>query len=220
MLHDDEDQVTSSKMPIGQVVMNLEIKDSKELFPGVMVYKTDKQQNIELVETIKEYLQCFWAEAGVYDPVHKSRVDKEVRSCYNYFLIPQIVKCGMQDPLAQMYVTFEECFSRVMADFEVRYDINRLTSDPINILKYEVGGRFKKHLDDSCSTPRTVSLSMVLNDDYDGGEFEFNRFKVKIEPNAGDIIVFCSSFPYQHEVHEVTKGTRYSAVKWYRFDRR
>ena len=65
---------------------------------------------------------------------------------------------------------------------------------------------------------RKISMSIILNDDYEGGEFQFkfakNKMK-KITPNiksTGSVIVFPS---YQlHRVKPITKGTRYSLVVW------
>lgn len=52
-----------------------------------------------------------------------------------------------------------------------------------------------------------------LNDDYEGGEFVmWDDFEIKL--NAGDIMVFPSTFLYPHRVEPVTSGNRYSWVSW------
>ena len=56
-----------------------------------------------------------------------------------------------------------------------------------------------------------------MNDDFEGGELQFKEFDLKIKPEAGDIIVFCSGFPYMHQVAPVTMGIRYAVVKWYEY---
>jgi len=56
---------------------------------------------------------------------------------------------------------------------------------------------------------------MFLNDDFEGGELEFKEFNIKIKPEAGEIVLFSSGFPYMHQVNSVTKGIRYAVVKWY-----
>jgi len=58
-----------------------------------------------------------------------------------------------------------------------------------------------------------MSVVAVLTDDYEGGDFIFNGEK-KIELNAGDILMFPSSFPWAHKVTPVTNGTRISYVTW------
>ena len=68
-------------------------------------------------------------------------------------------------------------------------------------------------------TVRKLSLSAVLNDDYEGGEFEVYHLKSNvwttstIKPEKGSVLIFPSYL--QHRVKPVTKGDRYSVVAWY-----
>jgi len=67
---------------------------------------------------------------------------------------------------------------------------------------------------------RKLSMTVLLNDNYDGGEFQFatyNQGKCGIETpevnKTGSIIVFPSDV--EHRVTPVTKGIRYSLVVWF-----
>ena len=69
---------------------------------------------------------------------------------------------------------------------------------------------------------RKLSISVGLNEDYEGGEFEIHSIKgTKEEPYdirklrlpKGSAIIF-PSFQL-HKVHEVTKGTRKAIVAWF-----
>ena len=69
-------------------------------------------------------------------------------------------------------------------------------------------------------TVRKISLSAVLNDDYEGGELLFRSLgddseilETSITPNKGDLVIFPSYI--DHKVAPVTKGIRYSVVAWY-----
>lgn len=69
-------------------------------------------------------------------------------------------------------------------------------------------------------TVRKLSVSAILNDDYEGGQLMFrfldgdsNLEEVAITPRLGDVIVFPSYL--DHKVAPVTKGIRYSVVAWY-----
>jgi PKHD-type hydroxylase len=58
-------------------------------------------------------------------------------------------------------------------------------------------------------------MSILLNEDYEGGDFKFyddEEFALK-EKSKGSILVFPSYM--QHCVKEVTKGNRYSLVVWF-----
>ena len=61
---------------------------------------------------------------------------------------------------------------------------------------------------------RKLSMTIVLNNDYEGGEFQFFNYKDQlIKEKKGTVIVFPSYMV--HRVRPVTKGTRYSLVVWF-----
>ena len=67
---------------------------------------------------------------------------------------------------------------------------------------------------------RKLSMSVLLNDDFSGGCFEFAFYKNKecsiervTDMKSGSIIVFPSCV--EHRVSPVLKGTRYSLVSWF-----
>ena len=114
-----------------------------------------------------------------------------------------------------------------------KYDINGAES--IQITRYKKGGFYSFHRDgkgDHLSAyhfpddkfihghVRKLSMTVLLNDDYEGGEFQFatlNKEKCEIHTpefnKTGMIIVFPSDV--EHRVAPVTKGIRYSLVTWF-----
>ena len=113
-----------------------------------------------------------------------------------------------------------------------RYEIN--AAESAQITRYEPGGFYTWHKDgpgdhlSAYNTPqnefihgkvRKVSMSVMLNDNFEGGAFEFASYKAgvfettTIPAKAGSIIIFPS---YQeHRVAPITKGIRYSLVCWF-----
>ena len=91
-------------------------------------------------------------------------------------------------------------------------------SENISILKYENTGFYKWHTDHDWKAPRNVSMILLLNNDYEGGNLCFkepredNEIVIDKKPNR--LIVWPSNFLYPHTVKPVTKGTRYSVVCW------
>ena len=83
------------------------------------------------------------------------------------------------------------------------------------LLEYKTGGFYKEHLDFSETTPRSISCSFILNDDYEGGEFAFFDRELVYNLKKGSCIMFPSNFMYPHEIMPVTSGTRYSVVTWF-----
>lgn len=93
--------------------------------------------------------------------------------------------------------------------------------EPMQITRYKKGGYYGFHTDGNgfdrvpiSNKARKISVSIILNGNFKGGEFEFmNIEEFEYETNAiGTAIIFPSWIP--HRVKPVTKGTRYSLVAW------
>tara|TARA_R100000664_G_C2707854_1_gene105752 strand:- start:116 stop:661 length:546 start_codon:yes stop_codon:yes gene_type:complete len=88
----------------------------------------------------------------------------------------------------------------------------------IDLLKYEEGGKFTTHIDHNTLLPRSLSIIINLNEDYEGGALVFTDQKKniikKLNLNKGSIVFFPSNFLYPHGIEPVTKGKRYSIVSW------
>ena len=72
-----------------------------------------------------------------------------------------------------------------------------------------------KDVPSNMSEPRKLSLSLVLNDDFEGGDFCFNiggKDNLKAEQKKGRVLAFPSYVI--HKVEPVTKGFRKSIVVW------
>ena len=121
---------------------------------------------------------------------------------------------------------------------DIRYDIDRslydCVSDALNtyeqenpefhleiqedtgyeLLRYKTGEFYVQHSDHFKQQPRTLSCTLCLNDDYEGGEFAFFNREIKYKLKKGSILLFPSNFMYPHEIMPVTSGTRYSIITW------
>ena len=88
----------------------------------------------------------------------------------------------------------------------------------IDLLKYDIGGKYEVHTDHFTTSPRHLSIIMNLNDDYEGGDLIFTDQKEKeikrLKLGKGSIVFFPSNFMYPHMIEPITKGTRYSIVAW------
>lgn len=99
------------------------------------------------------------------------------------------------------------------------FDINAIEN--LQLTRYVApNGHYEFHQDGSGyntivdGLARKISMSVVLNDDYEGGEFEYliSKDPVSLKLGKGDIVIFPSYL--LHRVKPVTKGTRYSLVGW------
>jgi hypothetical protein len=78
----------------------------------------------------------------------------------------------------------------------------------IRIIKYEVGQQIKDHSDVGANI--RGSLTINLNDDYEGGEFRFFGGRLKLSLSAGEAMLFPAEPVWIHGTEPVTKGARYT----------
>ena len=98
------------------------------------------------------------------------------------------------------------------------YELNHFDSG-IQVTKYESSQYYGWHVD-QIETPnglaRKLSMSLVLDTDFEGGELEiYNPYSNKanrFDLQPGQVCIFPSWA--SHQVTPVTSGTRYSLVAW------
>jgi hypothetical protein len=134
-------------------------------------------------------------------------VSKDKRKCGEILLTESM----FEKPLFNIS---KNCLERYVAKYpDVRSTVAR--GEAFSILKYKPDGFYTEHIDTSPMSPRVLSLSLVLNDGFTGGEFSFFGGKYKVKLKKGSAIMFPSNFMYPHAVLPIQKGVRYSIVTWY-----
>jgi hypothetical protein len=61
----------------------------------------------------------------------------------------------------------------------------------------------------------TLTCTVVLNDDFTGGETGFRPWGLVVPSKFGRILVFPANFTGCHEVLPVQSGERYAYLSWY-----
>jgi predicted 2-oxoglutarate/Fe(II)-dependent dioxygenase YbiX len=85
----------------------------------------------------------------------------------------------------------------------------------LQVIRYQKGHKFEEHIDHYRGGPRILSLSIMLNHEYTGGELSFWNDKHKFRYLcAGDGVVFPSNLCFSHQVKPVIEGVRYALVTW------
>ncbi len=119
------------------------------------------------------------------------------------------------------------CWNHVLtANKNANWNFKISACEPMQITRYKKNGHYDFHFDGNGftrkhkpedellhGTARKLSMSIILNQDYKGGEFEFLEDGSSIKAETGTIIVFPSYM--MHRVKPITKGTRYSLVAWF-----
>ena len=167
----------------------------------------------ETCDDIIKFAEGQWEEASVGgEKVTTKNVIKSVRDSQVAW-----TNCPNLFNMAWSYVN--------NANEQAKWKFQLDSAQPMQITKYEDGGFYEFHKDGNGFTrdvdgkhlatynkTRKLSMTIVLNDEYEGGEFEFMG-SGKIKEKRGTVIVFPSYM--QHRVLPVTKGTRYSLVIWF-----
>jgi hypothetical protein len=193
-----------------------------EIAPGIVVYQGVLEDPAQLILDIEDAVEANavqWNAAAVKTSEHEG-VYTDTRDTLTigvpYMANPQVdlsnISTSFNTILAEI---FFNGFDTIEKDYLSTYGVGNLDwHDTYGILKYGVGQKFTNHIDDHPDFHRRVSFVYYLNEDYVGGEINFPRFNISYKPKANEMIIFPSTYVYNHSVSEVTEGTRYAVVSW------
>ena len=185
-------------LPVGpNIGQRMEIKDFVRVYN--LIPKDVCEKVISDYQNDPEWKKHLWYAPS--EDIHKQLHDKELDVLYD-------------EKLISLASYFEVALGKYYKDVETYglisyFDIPRLN-------KYSTGTKMSKHFDLIRKNKQdgipVLSVIGVLNDDYAGGEFIMNEEVLELK--QGDVLMFPSTFLYEHEVVRVTNGTRYSIVSW------
>ena len=195
----------------------------EEIAPGIVVYSDVIPDSEHLYMDIEQGMAAAsiqWQGARVKEGNETDAVNTMTR---NTLTTGVIYKGKIEDSpstnIAEMFQTnlnniFFEHFDPVEKDYMNTYGVFSEWHDVYGILKYGEGQQFTNHIDDHPSYHRRISTVYYLNDNYTGGEINFPRFGITFKPKANQMIVFPSTYVYNHSVSPVIEGERYAVVSW------
>lgn len=195
--------------------------EKEEIAPGIFIYKNVIDSGFDLSKEIEEAVELgatSWEKAYVRSD-DSDELDTEKRDT---LIIGVSYRNPPEEDLSSASSAFDstlgkiffEAFDPIEEDYKNYFGIATDWHDSYGILKYGVGQKFTNHIDDHPAFHRRVSFVYYANDNYSGGEINFPRFNVSYKPKANEMIIFPSTYVYNHSVSEVTDGTRYAVVSW------
>jgi len=195
----------------------------KQLAPGIVVYS----DVIEGFETLAQDIEEGALSAGI--PWIQSQIkkgneietDTESRDTMTigvpYSNVPVDNFGNFLDSFnSSLSNIFLSGFNVPEMDYKIEHNVETTWHDQYGILKYGSGQKFVNHVDDHKDFHRRISLVYYINEDYTGGEIVFPRFGITYKPKANELIIFPSTYVYNHSVLPVIEGTRYAVVSWLR----
>ena len=153
-----------------------------------------------------------WAKTAV----GQGEYNPEIRSCETISLSVDRVINKNFDVRKKIDDDLFKCANNCLKQYFERFpNLTAETDTGYELLRYQKGQKYIQHTDSFIQQQRSITCSMLLNDDYEGGEFGFFDREILIIGGKGSAIIFPSNFMYPHEVLEVISGTRYSIITWY-----
>lgn len=194
--------------------------DIKEYIPYKQNF-LDKETHYKLYKWIKNDL--FYEPAKIVGTKNKQQVHQQIRKVSQCYINNNLNLTSEKSQTSIFWYNFmTNRFLFFLKEFFDRTNmpIQQIDTDfEITILKYEKTDHYIHHIDYHKTTPRHMSFSYILNDDFEGGDFEFhlaNNEVMKIKAEANSCIMFPSNFMFPHKVTEIKNGVRYVIVGWMR----
>ena len=166
-------------------------------------------------DILKEYVPTYEWKSGT---VGEDNVYEEIRKCDSIFIsnddVIELNTDIRKDLDERIFESVSKCIEEYLNKFANIIPCNISSDSGYSLLRYKSGNYIGQHIDASGRSPRELSCSLILNDEYEGGEFAFFNQKLKFDLKKGDIIMFPSNFMFPHEVLPVTSGIRYAIITW------
>lgn len=160
---------------------------------------------ISLEEVLGWVSDVDWKDAlvGRNDEEDSSGVSKDIRHASTKGLKLHADKINK---LVSEYVS-DYCEENGLADLE---------QDSYALVRYTEGQFFSEHSDGGEFISRRLSMVIYLNDDYEGGEISFTKFRMTLKPKAGTLVLFPSTEEYSHAAQPVVAGTKYALIGFWK----
>ena len=199
--------------------------NKEEIAPGIVIYSNVIPNSENLYLDIEEGIisaNSNWSAAGVNEG-SDATINTNTRDTQTIGVgyLGGIRDTSLIEDINELFFTnlnniFFENFSIVERDYMATYGVSSEWHDSYGILKYGQGQKFTNHIDDHQMYHRRISTVYYMNENYTGGEINFPRFGITLKPKANQMIIFPSTYVYNHSVSPVIEGERYAVVSWMR----
>jgi predicted 2-oxoglutarate/Fe(II)-dependent dioxygenase YbiX len=207
----DSNRLADKVLPNGVVVSNLGL--------GINLYNNAIRSDVakDIINTLEEKLNGS-SPMLKWQPAMVTEADEALdsaRNCVDFKMTSNSL--GPKDQTNEdLYRAHELAFRSIkpcVDDYGYYWGVGINYYEAFNFVKYDgPGTHFKIHADHGPAYVTTVSVVAYLNDDYEGGEIYFPRFNLTIKPKAGDVVVFPSTYVYEHASQDMISGKKYAIV--------
>ena len=165
------------------------IEDFIKVYDNVMSHELCDQ-------IIEEFENDDWENSKI---VKDKSVNTEIRNCSTLAMYNQKVNNRNPEYRKRLDIKTFHCMCTALQKYKDNFVTLDVANDTgYNILKYTEGQFFAQHTDSYQN--REVTCSLMLNDDYEGGEFAFFDQQIQFKLKKGQAIMFPSNFMRKHEI--------------------
>lgn len=214
----DRSETASNRMPQRTNMYNSSVSVENPAL-GVNVYKgaITKEQGKNYIDILEKNLdgsgRYRWNGAKV---TSSAEVTVSARNALDFKISSNNLgpKTPENEELYDMHEKIFQALKQCIDDYGAYWGVGICSYESFNFVKYDgPGTHFKVHADHGPTYVCTVSAVIYLNDDYEGGEIWFPRLdNLVIKPEPGDIVVFPSTYIYEHASQDMISGVKYSVV--------
>ena len=168
-------------------------------------------------DILKEYAYSDeWNQGKLSNLNNELTVVKSKRDCFTIFLSGNETINKNYNIRKKIDEEIFKCVGKAVEKYKNKFNEFIISNDSgYQLLKYEKNGFIENHIDSlAANEHRTLSCSLILNDNFEGGEFSFFNNKLKYKLKKGSAILFPSNFMYPHSILPIKKGIRYSIITW------
>ncbi len=166
-------------------------------------------------DILKEYADSNEWNQGKLNVDNKVVINKDRRNCNTIFISDSKTIYKNFSVRKKIDKQIFESVGKACSIYSKKFKNFRILKDEgYELLKYEKNGFFEEHVDSYSYAHRILSCSLILNDNFEGGEFSFFNEKIIHSLKKGSAILFPSNFMYPHSILPVKSGIRYSIVTW------
>jgi hypothetical protein len=194
----------------------LVVEERGELGSGTNVFTVADVFNETQCDEIVNYItkhSSLWQERDVG---HTSSNYVECK----YLVLNGLIKQDISGSKEIDDIIFKRVNAVLAAFREFRPDFKGIHDDGYTLRK--IYGGTKRHIDGvhsktggSTKLVRALSFIVVLNDDYDGGIFNFATQNLKFKVKKGEVVLFPPYWTHPHSVSSVGEGqARYTINTW------
>jgi predicted 2-oxoglutarate/Fe(II)-dependent dioxygenase YbiX len=160
-------------------------------------------------------LMDIWRNEGNVESAFLVEKDGKTGVSFNYNR--KIRRDHVVEPGSPIHVRICDFLTRrVVGQIKKAFDFECRRVETVKIACYEPGGYFRPHRDNQspATAHRQFAVSLLLNDDYEGGCLRFPEFGMRLyRAAAGSAVVFpCSML---HEVTNITAGQRFVVLTFF-----